>query len=197
MTSSRQSPEGSKDASSGSHAGKQPVSGKAGRSERCRFGRAARNTQQRFQGEPSVKLQSFWVYNRKQCALLYLQELALQEAANYMSHLNLFIRLRQSTFQSHAQNVSKIVPGQKCKCIRFLSEQIKTKYHTGTTPRFPPPHHIRLTDLVHVVRLNICSSTKLPLRGRSKKKKKSFFSFLICLGQKYWTLGTWETKALT
>lgn len=103
----------------------------------------------------------------------YLQELALQEAANYMSHLNLFIRLRQSTFQSDAQNVSKIVLGQKCKCIRFLSEQIKTKYHTGTTPRFPPPHGIRLTDLVHVVRLNICSSTKLPLRG----SKKSLFLF--------------------
>lgn len=103
----------------------------------------------------------------------YLQELALQEAANYMSHLNLFIRLRQSTFQSDTQNVSKIVLGQKCKCIRFLSEQIKTKYHTGTTPRFPPPHGIRLTDLVHVVRLNICSSTKLPLRG----SKKSLFLF--------------------
>lgn len=123
----------------------------------------------------------------------YLQELALQEAANYMSHLNLFIRLRQSTFQSDTQNVSKIVLGQKCKCIRFLSEQIKTKYHTGTTPRFPPPHGIRLTDLVHVVRLNICSSTKLPLR-ESKKKP---FSFLICWGQKYWTLGTAGTKALT
>ena len=195
MTSSCQSPRGSEDAPSASHAGKQPISGKAGRSEWCRFGRVARNAEPRFQGERSIKLQSFWVYNRKQCALLYLQELALQEAANYMSHLNLFIRLRQSTFQSHAQNISKIVPGQKCKCIRFLSEQIKTKYHTGTTPRFPPPHGIRLTDLVHVVRLNICSSTKLSLRGRSKKK--SFFSFLICLGQKCWTLGTWETKALT
>lgn len=152
---------------------------------------------QGFQGEQSIKLQSFEVYNRKQCSLPYLQELALQEAANYMSHLNLFIRLRQSTFQSHAQNVSEIVPGQKCKCIHFLSEQIKTKYHTGTTPRFPPPHGIRLTDLVHVVRLNICSSTKLPLRRSREKSFFCLFFFLICLGQKYWTLGMWETKALT
>lgn len=122
--------------------------------------------------------QTTGVYNRKQCSLPYLQELALQEAANYMSHLNLFIRLRQSTFQSHAQNVSKIVPGQKCKCIHFLSEQIKTKYHTGTTPRFLPPHSIRLTDLVYVVRLNICSSTKQPLRRRSNEKKL-FLSFFF------------------
>lgn len=136
---------------------------------------------QRFHGGQSIKLQSFGVYNRKQCSLLYLQELALQEAANYMSHPNLFIRLRQSTFQSHAQNVSKIVPGQKCKCIHFLSEQIKTKYHTGTTPRFPPPHGIRLTDLVYVVRLNICSSTKLPLRGRTREKKSFFCLFFFNL----------------
>lgn len=147
----------------------------AGGREWC--GKAAGNTVQGFHGEHSTKLQSFGVYNRKQCSLPYLQELALQEAANYMSHLNLFIQLRQSTFQSHKKNVSKIVPGQKCKCIHFLSEQIKTKYHTGTTPRFPPPHGIRLTDLVYVVRLNICSSTKLPLRRRSKEKKL-FLSFL-------------------
>lgn len=119
VTSSCWSPRGNGDAPSTNHAGKQLVSGKTGQSEWCQFGRAAWNTEQGFQGEPNLKLQSLWVYNRKQCALLYLQELALQEAANYMSHLNLFIQLRQSTFQSHAQNVSKIVPGQKCKCIRF------------------------------------------------------------------------------
>ena len=163
VTSSCRRPTGSKDAPSMHRAGKQPVSGKGGRSERCQFGRAAQNYEQRFLGEQSIKLPSFWVYNRQKCSMLYLQELALQEAANYMSHLNLFIRLKQSTFQSDAQNVSKIIPGQKCKCVRFLMEQIKTKHHTGTTPRFPPPHGIRLTDLVHVVRLNICSSTKLPL----------------------------------
>lgn len=113
-----------------------------------------------------------------------------------MSHLNLFIRLRQSTFQSHAQNVSKIVPGQKCKCIHFLSEQIKTEYHTGTTPRFPPPHGIRLTDLVHVVRLNICSSTKLPLRrSRGKKLFLSFF-FLNLLRAKILDFGDVGNKSI-
>lgn len=151
---------------------------------------------QRFQGEQSIKLQSFGVYNRKQCSLLYLQELALQEAANYMSHPNLFIRLRQSTFQSHAQNVSKIVPGQKCKCIHFLSEQIKTKYHTGTTPRFPPPHGIRLTDLVYVVRLNICSSTKLPLRGRTREKKKFCLFFFNLLRAKILDFGDVGNKSI-
>ena len=158
-----------------SRAGTQPDRGKAGQSARCRSGRAAPNTEQRFRGSraSNYKVSGFTIENH--VPLLYLQELALQEAANYMSHLHLSIPLRQSTFQSHAQNVSKIVPSQKCKCIHFLSEQIKTKYHTGTTPRFPPPRGIRLTDLVHVVRLNICSSTKLPLRGRSKKHKKKLF----------------------
>lgn len=151
---------------------------------------------QGFQGEQSIKLQSFGVYNRKQCSLPYLQELALQEAVNYMSHLNLFIRLRQSTFQSHAQNVSKTVPGQKCKCIHFLSEQIKTKYHTGTTPRFPPPHSIRLTDLVYVVRLNICSSTKLPLRRRSRKKKLFLSFFFNLLRAKILDFGDMGNKSI-
>lgn len=148
-------------------------SGKAQQQEQCResssklWAKTPRGVQ-----IPNYKVWGLTIKNNALCS--YLQELALQEAANYISHLNLFIRLRQSTFQSDAQNVSKIVPGQKCKCIRFLSEQIKTKHHTGTTPRFLPPCSIRLTDSVRAVRLNICSSTKLPLRGRSKK---AFFFF--------------------
>lgn len=72
---------------------------------------------------PNYKVWGLTIKNNALCS--YLQELALQEAANYISHLNLFIRLRQSTFQSDTQNVSKIVPGQKCKVypLSFRADQ--------------------------------------------------------------------------